>query len=48
MYSATENKIKIEVKSVKSLDKNFFFITNFINQLFGNRSFEPILSITQF
>lgn len=32
----------------RSLDKNFFFITNFINQLFGNRSFEPILSITQF
>ena len=33
---------------IRSLDKNFFFITNFINQLFGNRSFEPILSITQF
>lgn len=32
----------------RSLDKNFFFITNFINQLFGNRSFESILSITQF
>lgn len=32
----------------RSLDKNFFFIVNFINQLFGNRSFEPSLSITQF
>lgn len=32
----------------RSLDKNFFFVVNFINQLFGNRSFEPILSITQF
>lgn len=35
-------------ENIRSLDKNFFFITNFINQLFGNRSFEPILSITQF
>lgn len=33
---------------IRSLDKNFFFITNFINQLFGNRSFAPNLSITQF
>lgn len=32
----------------RSLDKNFFFVINFINQLFGNRSFEPSLSITQF
>ena len=32
----------------KSLDKIFFLIINFINQLFGNRSFEPSLSITQF
>jgi putative transposase len=35
-------------ENVRSLDKNFFLVTNFINQLFGNRSFEPILSITQF
>lgn len=32
----------------RSLDKNFFFVINFLNQLFGNRSFEPSLSITQF
>jgi putative transposase len=32
----------------RSLDKNFFLVINFLNQLFGNRSFEPILSITQF
>lgn len=32
----------------RDLDKNFFFIVNFINQFFDNCSLEPILSITQF
>lgn len=32
----------------RSLDKNFFLVINFINQLFGNRSFVSSLSITQF